>query len=769
MTFLSEALDYAARGWRVFPLKPGTKTPAVQAWQNAATCDPVQIRRWWERDGWGDHGIGIATGQESDIFVLDVDTNDGKVGAESFAKLEAGHGTIPVTREAITGTGGRHLYYAMPEGVILRNSAGKLGADLDVRGDGGYVVAPPTIHPDTGQAYEWELSSLDEPVEAPAWLVGLCVTSGAAVMRTDTVPYVGTERPGDRFAAAHSWPELLQADGATFLGEATAGGHRYEMWARPGVDHQSATLYYGGSDVLKVFTGNWPGLEADATYTRFGYWAATQFGGDYTAATRALGETERAAGFVEPDMFSGIRQPGASPTLDRLDAYGLDLALQGLATPPTLPPSVTGAVMLGDAPEPSPHGWEGSDVAAILAEGYDPIQPTVLQRSDGLFLFYAGRINVLLGESGGGKTWVAMYAAAQVMATGGGVLFVDLEDHIGSVLARMMNLGVKRATLAELFDYVTPQRSWTPEAAEDLARRIVENDVELVVIDSTGEAMAIDGAKPNDDDETARWFRRIPRYLARLGPAVILTDHVPKSKEVDPTQAIGSQRKKAAVDGASFRVDARVAPTKTAAGHLILITAKDRNGTWQARKPAAEVRIVDRTDAGGMVWTDITVDPPKTNDGRPTYYMELISRHVEAHEGLSRRALEQDVDGKAEHIRKALTLLVQENYVEARPRIGRGGGFDHFSLRPFRDDDGSGDMFTEYTETSQANGTASPASQPRPLLVDTASEVTETEPRPPRPPRIREGGDAGRGSDERTDLTNLANDRTASPTGRTLF
>jgi hypothetical protein len=104
--------------------------------------------------------------------------------------------------------------------------------------------------------------------------------------------FTGT-RPGDLWAAEHTWAELLEADGATYLGEGKSRHGAYQKWARPGVtDHPGGTVDYGGSDVLKVFSSAWVAngtqLEAEGVYTKFGYLAATRHGGDHQRAAKAL-------------------------------------------------------------------------------------------------------------------------------------------------------------------------------------------------------------------------------------------------------------------------------------------------------------------------------------------------------------------------------------------------------------------------------------------------------------------------------------------------
>ena len=115
-----------------------------------------------------DCNIGIATGAVSGFFVLDVDNKDGKDGEASLRELEAKHGLLPTTIEVITGEG-RHAWFRIGEHGAIRNSAGTIAPGLDIRGDGGYVIAPPSIHP-SGKRYEWSVDSNDEFAEAPEWL-----------------------------------------------------------------------------------------------------------------------------------------------------------------------------------------------------------------------------------------------------------------------------------------------------------------------------------------------------------------------------------------------------------------------------------------------------------------------------------------------------------------------------------------------------------------------------------------------------------------------
>ena len=155
------ALAYARRGIPVFPCEPGGKRPLTYNGFWDATADAPRVAAWWRR--WPNANVGVPTGERSGLLVLDVDSDAG--GPDSLVLLERSHGPLPRTAKARTGGGGVHLYFRYPAGETVRNSAGRLGPGLDVRGEGGYVVVPPSR---TQSTYEW----LDKaPLAEPAWLL----------------------------------------------------------------------------------------------------------------------------------------------------------------------------------------------------------------------------------------------------------------------------------------------------------------------------------------------------------------------------------------------------------------------------------------------------------------------------------------------------------------------------------------------------------------------------------------------------------------------
>ncbi|PJK29892.1 bifunctional DNA primase/polymerase [Minwuia thermotolerans] len=191
------ALDHAARGFCVFPLKPNGKRPGIKGWPELATTDPATIRDWWDR--WPEANIGIAT---AGLLVVDIDDKAGRCGGVTWLELCLEHCGPIDTLTARTASGGRHLYFRPSRPV--GNSAGRLGDGLDVRGAGGYVVAPgSTID---GREYEWK--TVAEIADAPQWLLDL---AGAAPepRERECEPLVEPDTPS-ALRRAQGWLETTE-------------------------------------------------------------------------------------------------------------------------------------------------------------------------------------------------------------------------------------------------------------------------------------------------------------------------------------------------------------------------------------------------------------------------------------------------------------------------------------------------------------------------------------------------------------------------------
>jgi hypothetical protein len=164
---MKAALDYGRLGWSFIPIEPRGKRPLVR-WQVYQHRHPeaTEINDWFRH--WPDANIAVVTGVVSGVVVLDIDPRHG--GDSSFQALERQHGPVSETVESRTGGGGSHLYFAHP-GEILHNRVA-LAPGVDLRGDGGYVVAPPSVHA-SGESYRWERSpDVCRLAAFPSWLCG---------------------------------------------------------------------------------------------------------------------------------------------------------------------------------------------------------------------------------------------------------------------------------------------------------------------------------------------------------------------------------------------------------------------------------------------------------------------------------------------------------------------------------------------------------------------------------------------------------------------
>ncbi|MGB9408403.1 MAG: bifunctional DNA primase/polymerase [Terracidiphilus sp.] len=169
-------LQAAARGWRLFPVcrcddvsypeRKRGKIPLVMGWPRQATNNLEKLEAWaaqYPGCNWG-----MATGAASGVVVIDI---DGPEGRAAVAGLERAGCALPSTLTVTTGRidGGEHRCYLAPPGVAIRNSSGRLGPHIDVRGTGGYAVIPPSTH-ETGKQYRY-VDPDAAIAELPGWVV----------------------------------------------------------------------------------------------------------------------------------------------------------------------------------------------------------------------------------------------------------------------------------------------------------------------------------------------------------------------------------------------------------------------------------------------------------------------------------------------------------------------------------------------------------------------------------------------------------------------
>jgi hypothetical protein len=238
-TVLDAALEYARSGWAVFPAPPGKKKSykaakfsSGQNWGKTKSAE--EIKRDFAR--WPDANVGIPTGVENNIFVVEADTPEGHEvdGIAALKELEAEHGKLPDTLMAISPTGSLHHFFNHPGGgVKIKNSASEIAPGIDVRGEGGMVIAPPSVKPGVG-AYRW-LNNL--PIaDAPSWLVALVTANDDGERQPGAEPEADPARVAAALAvmpnADIGWDEWNRIGMAVWRATGGRGFAEFDAWSQ---------------------------------------------------------------------------------------------------------------------------------------------------------------------------------------------------------------------------------------------------------------------------------------------------------------------------------------------------------------------------------------------------------------------------------------------------------------------------------------------------------------------------------------------------------
>lgn len=265
----SAASWYASAGWPVHPLRPRDKIPATEHGFLDATTDLTQIEAWWSRHP--DFNIGVATGYQFDV--VDFDSIDSLETLLTDIDASAGNLDGPTCLTAR----GSHTY-VLPSG---RNTL-KLRDGIDYKAIGGYVLAPPSVHPD-GPVYSW-LEGFGP--RYPATTVPASFFPAPKVIEPprEVRPRPdGLLLPGDRYNASGALLDLLKAHGWTYTG--SRGSNQF--WRRPGKDRGQHSASWNGKHFY-IFSSNAGLLEQHTAYSPFAVYATLEHGGNFSAAAAAL-------------------------------------------------------------------------------------------------------------------------------------------------------------------------------------------------------------------------------------------------------------------------------------------------------------------------------------------------------------------------------------------------------------------------------------------------------------------------------------------------
>jgi hypothetical protein len=320
-------------------------------------------------------------------------------------------------------------------------------------------------------------------------------------------------------------------------------------------------------------------------------------------------------------------------------------------------------------PEPEPSSWRPVDLAPVLDGTWEKPQPTVGKRSDGRGLFYPTKTHTMIGEAEAGKGWAALSACADEMAAGNHVVYIDFEDDHGTVVDRLLTLGVSRTTIAAQFHYIRPEHPVTGRHLDELLDVLHTYHPTLVVVDGITEAMTLHGWNPLDNVDIALFNTRVVRRLTCTGAAQVSLDHVVKNGDNRGRYAIGGVHKLNIVSGASYILENRNPFGIGVTGRSTIKIAKDR---------PAQLRPYGLPSGNNLHWygdltltshnrhsAQIAIEPPQKHDSfQPTVLMEKISDYLASEDGpRSQNKMLENVRGKRDYLIEALRALVAQGYV----------------------------------------------------------------------------------------------------------
>jgi hypothetical protein len=314
---------------------------------------------------------------------------------------------------------------------------------------------------------------------------------------------------------------------------------------------------------------------------------------------------------------------------------------------------------------PTPTTWSPVDLAPSSPANTSTHHPPC-SCAPTASLFYDGAVHTISGESESGKTWLTLIAALQ------------LSDGRQRRLRRLRRPRRPRhrppprprrhpPQIRDHFAYIRPDRPLDDDGRTQLAPALT--DARLVIIDGVTEAMTMHGYDLNSNADSATFQGLLPRWIADHGPAVVMIDHVVKDKEKQDRFALGAQHKLAGIDGVAYIVKMIQPFARGNRGLARVDIAKDRPGHVREHAHGRTIAefTLDATRSDVVLIAHLM--PPGAETGRagdtfePTVLMEKISRYVQLNPGMSKKAIEDAVNGKTTTKRLALELLVTRGYV----------------------------------------------------------------------------------------------------------
>ncbi|UBS39470.1 bifunctional DNA primase/polymerase [Bifidobacterium longum] len=739
---------YRAAGWmQVIPLPEGRKTPPPAGFTGRSR-KPVtdeQIQLWSQANPNANTGIVIPEG----VLVLDIDAEQGHQvkadGAKGISELSQELGALPATWSSTShgiDSPARHLFYKVPEGLAWKGGAIE-GVDILQPGH-RYSVVWPSIHP-SGEMYCWYTPSGRVASTLPH-------ISDLATLPWKWVDYL--RKPDSMANLTHSNPSTTPIASNprgydarmckavnTFLNRTLANpaskGSRHDttlqaVWTLANFAQEG---HRGALDAINQLKPRFiseiapdrQGREREAARE----WASILSG--------AMEKVNGIQSHTDPCGQSKIERmtPGEfnEPTQNTVTSQMVEShpqQVQNVGTTPVQTGSTTASQVQNGSTESyeankTSSSWRFEDLTQLASGVELPPTPTVFQREDGQGLFYRGAVNDLHGEPGCGKSMIAQIAAAQELRQGHDVIYIDYEDSARNVVKRLLLLGVTGEQIVQYLHYVRPSAKPSSPTSLDGWKETLDyaDTATLAIVDGVTSCLAYAGLDSNSGDDIATWYNTMPRLISACGPAVVLIDHVVKSKDNRGRYAGGSMQKLALIDGISYSVDMTKPVGKGVRGTIVIKSGKDRISeieehcavNWSNGSHLREAARIEINSTNPKLMR-VTIARPnmmpsedrqaKRDDFRPTGLMERISRMLEdslAEPNQSElfKALKEDGSGARTAIMsKAVSLLLQEGFVSNRS--GRNNRSIFKSVRPYRQiDDPKSDAYVDRMSREEAS------------------------------------------------------------------
>jgi hypothetical protein len=643
------------------------KHPRTKNGLKDASTDPVVIGGWWRT--WPTANIGLVAGNASGFWALDIDTIKG--GELTLNELEAANGRLPETVEARTGSGGRHLLFVHP-GHPIPNSCRRLGAGLDVRGDGGYIVAAPSMN--SRGAYQWAHEPGSVPMaEAPAWLLGLLKPperQAAAPPVRPVVADLAARRYGE--AALRRAGEAIEQAGegtrnhtlnsqAFGIGQLVAGGVISRVAAEVSL---AASADRAGLNTREIAATIRSGLDAGAREPR----GLPQ--GGHSEANRVQGVPVPGPHAADGQLGSG-RLPGAvgvgrghqpaDPPAGGVGYEDTGRGDPGLAAEGERP-NLTGRVPGEDDGEEKQSRFNLRPIAELLAEQIPPIEWLIAPYIE------AGTLAALVAPPNLGKTLLAFHFATQVASAGHPVAIVEEEGGRRGFQKRISR-AVEACGGIEKCKSITYsfKSKFSLLSAGDVDSMCEEfKGVKLIIIDSL--AVCSTGIDENTAQEMGQVVRSLSIIAQATGATILIIHHTGKTKWKPGADApnIGDGRGSGALEAALDTVLALapLADSEQLEGHVSfgLYCTKQRD---EERAAPQVVRIDMRGQAAVVEMQEKDKTAVTFSDSMSLDILAVVRSGGE--EGVSKKQIEESVKGTNERKRAVLSDLKARGEVEEIP------------------------------------------------------------------------------------------------------